>query len=288
MKATTLLAGFILAAQITQASTFTIGGFTFDDADSVRTARIVEGPLSLRDFSNKRFGKYSEEFITGIDSHANSFKDFPRQKSIGKLLGRGASDSARHLSFPENTDRMPVPNVHRCTVELTWEDQGVKNLKGDDFVIFESGGWEGFAVSVRKAGSNEFTPYRYQFANSYDGVQMVNAVAFDLEKFGLADGEMITAIRIRNLFNSHARMGPDKVDDASGQGNVVYPGSPNYGQAFLLRSKAEGSEFSVDHLGSDLIFATGLHSIEKAPATAATPAAASTTAAEATPSTTKQ
>lgn len=256
-------------APLSHAGVFKIGGYVFNEANAVTTAVIVEGPLTLQKNSSPRFGRYSESFINSLDTKVNEFHAFDRSKSLGRLLGGySTSDLARHISFPEPGDYSPMPNVHRCTVEITWKDYGLPNNQGDDFVVFEVGSWEGFALAVRKAGSDKFTEYRYQFANSVDATHNVNAVAFDLSKFGLKDGDVISAIRIRNLFNAEAAIGADKVDGASGEGFVIYPGDPKYKDAHPLRSKAGGPEFRVDQLGADIVYLVGLHNVQplKAPA----------------------
>lgn len=284
IKTTIFVSAITLAATLARADLVRIGGVTFDQNNSAKTAMIVEGPVTLANHSNKEFGRYSEEYLTSPESRANSFRGFDRGKSVGRLLGRYGGDLARHISFPSPSDNFPgagIPNVHRCGIELTWGENGLPNGSGPDFAVYEAGTWEGFAVAVRKAGSGEFTGYRYHFPNAADKYHGVNVVSFDLSKFGLAEGETISAIRIRNVFNSRARGGGDKVDQESGEGWVIYPGDPRYKEAYMLREKPAGAEFPLDRLGADIVYVVGLQNVvplksqnAAAPAPAVAPVAA--------------
>ena len=262
-----------LAVNLANAGVVTIGGVSFDEANSVQTAAIVEGPVTLGDHSNRNFARFGENFISSTASHENEFAHFDRSKSIGRLLGRGGNgDYARHVSFGGPAETSPMGNVNRSTIELTWGDRGLVNQKGPDFVVFESGNYEVFAVSGRKASSSDFSSFRYQFANDYDKFHGVNVVAFDLSDLGFADGEVCSAIRIRNVFNSMARAGGDRVDNESGQGKVVYPSDPNYKAAFPMRIKAGGRLVNSDELDADIVYVAGLHNLVPLPAPATTAA----------------
>jgi hypothetical protein len=262
------------------AGTFTIGGFKFDEKNTVQIATLAEGE-TLSVHSSSRFGKYSENYVTNTVTRENEFAKFDRSKSVGRLMGLKNSsrhDLAQYVSMPDLKNTPPAPNKGRCVVELSWKaGLGLKNGLGADFVVFEAGNWEGFAVAVQKAGAKEFTPYRYQFAVSKDPIHDVNAVSFDLSDFGLAEGDMIGAIRIRNLFNSTASVGADKVDNATGQGNVVTPGESGYETASTLLQKPGGQEFPTSRLSADIVYVAVLHDVEALqivePATPAAPAA---------------
>ena len=138
---------------------------------------------------------------------------------------------------------------------------GAENKDGFDLVVYETGTFEPFSLSVRKAGSDVFTQPRYHFSNYFDPVHNVNAVAFDLTDFGLAKGEKIDAVRIRNVFNSYSRHGSDRVDDPSGQGTVVYPGDPGYANSHRLLTERDGREFKTEQLDADLLYIVALHDI---------------------------
>ena len=253
----------VFITQLAHAEFFKIAGFTFDEANTIRTASIVEGPLTVVDRSNSKFGRFSEEYATNINGHINEFRNFDRSRSVGRLLGRqSANDYARHIGLAEPGDTAPMQNVHRTTVELTWGGAaGLPNKPGADFVIFESGLPEAYVVSVRKAGSSEFSHPRYQFVDSVDKLHNANATAFDISKFGLGENDVITAIRIRSVFSSLARNGGDRVDDASGQGTILYPGDPQYKGGSPILNKAGGREFKPDELGADIVYVAGLHNL---------------------------
>ncbi|MDB6024533.1 MAG: Autotransporter-associated beta strand repeat protein, partial [Verrucomicrobiales bacterium] len=269
---------FTLTSTIS-AGVFKIGGFTFDEKNTVTTAIIVEGSQELKDHTSSRFGRFSEEYVTDPTSRTNEFERFNRAKSLGRLLGRSGSgkskDHARYISFPDIKESPPTPNVDRCSIELTWgAGMGLPNGPGKDFVVFEHANFQGFEVAVQKTGAASPSAYRYQFANSKDSLHEANAVAFDLSDFGLTEGEMITAIRIRNIFNSKAEQGADKVDQESGQGNVVYPKDPGYEKAFTLREKSGGDEYSESSLSADVLYVAALRNVEavKLPEPPPTPA----------------
>lgn len=326
-----LLAATCLASTV-NADVFTIATFTFNEANAVRSAEIVEGPQNLRDYRNDEFTKRSNLDIILDPNNPTPekiYKYFDRSRCVGQLLSRGDNKGiARCITFPEKATAPPTPNVDSSTIEFTWGHSDLRNisgwdggpdllnkLKGDrgeqlreelltmpsavgasrgpegdaigansrsllspsrqqylvgwalenkdgvDFVVYESGTYEPFSVSVRKAGTEVFTQPRYQFSNYFDPVHNVNAVAFDLTDFGLAPGDMIDAIRIRNVFNTYSRHGSDRVDDPSGQGTVVYPGDPGYGSSHQLLTERDGREFKTEQLDADLVYVVGLHDI---------------------------
>lgn len=262
IKVVTSVSALLLSAFFSNAEVFKIGGFTFDDANAVKKAVVVEGPLTLRDFGSGAFARYNDSYIDVPGERINQYRNFDHSKSIGRLLGRSSSSGlSRHITLPQVKDTLPAANIHRSSIELTWQDHGLRNEAGTDFVIYEVGSWEGFSVSVRKAGSDQFSAPRYQFANATDKLHQVNAVGFELTDFGIADGETVAAIRIRNLFSAKSRAGSDRVDHESGQGKVVYPTDPNYNSAFPIKTKAGGAEFTPELLGADLVYAVALHDI---------------------------
>ncbi len=261
MKSNLLAAvGAFLFVSNLSAGVFAIAGFTFDERNAVTYGAVIQG-RALQVHSSTRFGMYNPEYISDSNIRTNHFSEFNRSQSAGRLLnayhGSGHRDFARAISLPAR------PGAERSVLQFGWnEGQTLRNSAGNDFVIFESGTWEGFAVAVRKEGSKTFSHYRYQFQTSRDELHLVNAVAFDLSDFGLTDGEKITAIRISNLMNSSGPTGADKVDDSSGQGNVITASNPTYHKAFLLRENPGGPEFPSDRLDADILYVTALHNIE--------------------------
>lgn len=274
-------AGLLAAAFTANAGLFIIGGVEFDSDNSAQTGAIVEGLIHIEDHSSRVFARIEAEPKVLTGDRVNPFIIFDRGKSIGRLLGREsrkADDRARYVSFPEKGVPGPQPNKDRVTIELTWGKFGIRNDKGPDFAVFEVGSYEAFAVAVRKAGSLDFTFYRYQFAHQSDPVHGVNSVVFDLSSFGVAEGEIIDAIRIRNVFNSEAKGGnADKVDNAIGEGRVIYPTDPDYAIGHKLLSSPRGSEFRTESLDADLIYAVSLQKLvllgQPAPAAPAAPPA---------------
>lgn len=242
-----------------------IAGFSFNPSNAVKRVFIAEGPANLKVRVSALFAPQRKS-RTGPQRFSD-YANFDRSQTIGQLL-RSNDGSARrgsgamHVMFPDIESSPPTPNVDRCTIEMNWAGAKLRNQHGDDFVVYEVDHWEGFAVSVQKAGSTQWTPYRYQFHNSSDAGHVVIAVAFDLSNFGLRDGEMISAIRIRNLFSSKSA-GADKVDNVSGQGNVIYAKDPKYKSGFPLLMKRGGKEFPPDLLDGDIVYVVGLHDIEQ-------------------------
>ena len=268
--------GLSLASSGT-AAVFKIAGFSFDEKNSVTTVSIVEGTRDLKDHSTTHFGRFSETYVKNPTSKVNEFAKFNRGNSIARLMGRNGNskgkDYARFVSFPDAKETPPTPNVDRCTMELTWgSGTGLQNGSGKDFVVFEHASFQGFEVAVQKAGDAVPTSFIYQFQGPKDSIHEVNAVAYDLSDFGVAEGEMITAIRIRNIFNSKAPAGADKVDNESGQGNIVYPKDPGYDKAFTLREKAGGEEFTERGLSADIVYVTALRDVEPVKLAEPTPA----------------
>src|SRR5688500_2385476 len=85
---TTVLASSFLAANVSQAALYKIGGYIFDEANTARTAAIVEGPVTLGDASNKEFGRWGEDYVSSPDTRINDFDKFNRNKSVACLMGR--------------------------------------------------------------------------------------------------------------------------------------------------------------------------------------------------------
>lgn len=246
-----------------------LSGYTINPSNSVKTVLIVEGPANLKLSSSRSFNAAS---VAGFSSRKRVVETNPTvqldpNQSIGKLLHPRNSKNPSHVMFPDLDYAPPTPNTHRSAIELTWGGNELRNKPGNDFVVYEVAEWEGFAVAVQRNG--QWTPYRYQFTNGMDVARQINAVAFDLSSFGLKENETITAIRIRNLFNSKAAVGADKVDDASGQGTVIYPNNPKYKSAYPLLKKSGGKEFETELLDADIVYVIGLHDIESSTKVAA-------------------
>ncbi|MEC4895289.1 MAG: PEP-CTERM sorting domain-containing protein [Oscillatoria sp. PMC 1051.18] len=233
-----------------RAASFTVGGYTWDEANTVTSAEVVEGDLA---------------FDLGFRTAFNPGSSFDPSKSIGQLLGfESGGPSATSVPFPDSNSTEALPNVDRATIELSWGGLLLPNFDGEDFVIYEAGSAtspEGFSVSVFNTLTNEWTNKRYEFFDSFDQPNGVLATAFDLDDFGLDSDALISAIRITNLFNSEAANGADKVDDPSGEGNVLFAGNAGYEDGFALLNTANGSEYPTGSLDTDLVYLAGLHDI---------------------------
>jgi hypothetical protein len=258
------VAALALACSIARcpADVFTIAGMSFDTANSVQTGAIVEGTINIMDHSSKIFARIEQASKVASGDIVNPYLTFDRSVSLGRLLGRQArwaDDRSRYISFPEKGVRGAVPNKDRVTIELTWGKNGLPNRSGPDLVVYEVGTYEPFAVAVRKVGATEFSPYRYNFAFQADPTHGVNSVVFELSAFGVAEGEIIDTIRIRNVFNSEHVAGADKVDAAIGEGRVLYPTDVEYVGGHKLLSTVRGDEFRTDSLDADLVYVAGLH-----------------------------
>lgn len=124
-----------------EAATFTVGGFTWNQANSVSTAEIVQGSIE------------EAAFITPF---GQGLTEFDPSQSVGQLLGYNPNPAySSSVPFPESNGNLIVPNQDRATIKLTWDNRLLPNLAGDDFVIYESGNSdapEGFSVSVLKYG----------------------------------------------------------------------------------------------------------------------------------------
>ncbi|MFQ4139138.1 hypothetical protein PGN35_022780 [Nodosilinea sp. PGN35] len=219
-------------------ATFTIAGFTFDDADLVTEGTIVSGAAQTEFFGS---GLQVPELL---------------DNTVGSLLGGGVGQS------------IALGNLfNRSTIELTWaEGLGPVNRAGDDFVVFENGfarAPEDYAVAVRSAGTGQFTPFRYELVDSYDETAISGpndgtglfATAFDLSDFGLAPGEAIDAVQIVNLLPI------DTVAGADGQGVVTL----NQTRGFNLLAGLLPGPFPLGKSDPDITLVAGLNSSSTLP-----------------------
>jgi hypothetical protein len=246
--------------------TFTFADIKVSQFNSVTSAGQVEGGGSVHVTECVAFavGPDYKWHAMPRPGKANPSMDFDPSRTVGRLLhggGEALNGKALAASFPETRGDYGRANRDRVTIELDWSGAGVENLPGPDFVVFEAGPFEPFAVSVKVRGSNRFTEPRYQFASTCDPANNVNAVLFDLSDFRLPEGEVITAIRIRNVFNLHARAGADKVDNPRGEGRIIYPSDWDYAYGFMLRRELGGQEFEDDELDADIVYVAALHNV---------------------------
>lgn len=216
----------------------TIAGFTFDENDLVTGGSLIAG------------GTETLLFSSGLQ--LPSLLD----NTVGFLLGGNNGDS---IDLGDD--------INRSEIELTWDTGfGLSNQAGNEFIIYENGGLgapEGYAVSVRSFDTGLFTPFRYQFFDTFDDFAVatpfdglgVFATRFDLSDFGIASGDFIDAIRIVNL------VATDTVDGSDGQGEVDFTGT----SGFTPRDEAGGSAFATDKLDPDITLVAGLNAVEELP-----------------------
>lgn len=210
---------------------FTIAGFTFEENDLVADGSIVEGAST------------TQLFLSGLQ-----FPDL-LDNTVGSLVGGS------------NGQSIALGNLfNRSTLELTWDDgAGPINQAGDDFVVYENGfanGPEYYAVAVRSATTGRFTPFRYETFDGYDESAIsgpddgtgLYATAFDLSDFGLASGEAIDAIQIKNLAAT------DIASDIFDQGLVGLTDT----NGFNVLSDFFQRPFTLDKFDPDITLVAGL------------------------------
>ncbi|MFB2839074.1 PEP-CTERM sorting domain-containing protein [Floridanema evergladense] len=209
-----------------KAATFSLGGYTWDSANSVVGGSIVSGSQNISGFA----------------------ASFVENQTVGSILG-----------FGSNTSVDLGNSTNRGVIELNWgEGKSLANATGKDFVVYENGsatfgnlgGPEAFAVAVRKVGQNTFSEFLYQFSSGFE--PSVFATGFDLSDFGLGENEEIDAIRIMNLIAT------DKVSNTDGQGFV--------GGNFAPQTGSQGSgNYESDKFDADITYVVGLNSPKSVP-----------------------
>ncbi len=214
--------------------TYTVAGWTWNPGDAVTDGSIISGESTISTF-------------------ASGFLESENQPLAKQTVGS--------LLFNQSNDSLTLGNnISRSQIELTWGGQGLINSPGNDFVVYENGDLnqpEGYAVAVRIAGSDTFTPFRYEFYDTFEGQLTGNpqagvlATAFDLSDFGLANGQFIDAIQIINLQ-------PDDLVNGNGQGFLGTSGTTPL-------NPSTGQPFALDKLDPDITFVAGLHTLQTLP-----------------------
>ncbi|HEY9850639.1 MAG TPA: hypothetical protein V6D28_14325 [Leptolyngbyaceae cyanobacterium] len=227
--------GILLAiAQPATAATFSVGGYSWDVANSVTTGKIIQG--------QEQTSAYGASFGPNDPSVNN--------RTIGRLIESNTAPNNSY-SFTLGKD-----NQTESIIELGWgKGMSLANQDGNDVVIYESGGSgepEAYAVAVKKVGSSGFTNYLYQFSSGYwDSYSF--ATAIDFSNFGLNKGEQIEAIRIKNLISS------DMVQGQDGQGFLGGQYQPKVGPNGLE------PDYSIGKFDADITFVAGLHAPRAVP-----------------------
>ncbi len=224
---------------------FTLAGFTFDDTLGPTTVVPVP-PTRIFDYDSFAF---SAQFIP-VSLAGN---DFDINNTVGiQLIGSQIGQNVGGTSVPLGD------NFFRGALELNWGGSpGVTNNEGDDFVVYENGspnGPEAYMIAVRETGAEDFTGFRYEFADDVvqrlpsagTDIAQVLSTGFDLTDFGLADGATIDAIIASNL------RPVDRVDDAVGQGNVIVGGGSGFDP--LTGPQGNGGTYDSNGFDPDLTY----------------------------------
>jgi len=139
-------------------------------------------------------------------------KGFDPRLSIGYLDGSGSG--ARALNLPLYNEG----SMMRHGVSLSWSGNRMgANLQGPEFLVFESGegvdggkdsrGPELFMVRVRKAATQQWTPWFHKGTNLFQVYSKRTAAgayvtAFDLAELGLSFGDSVDRLEIANMVRS--------------------------------------------------------------------------------------
>jgi hypothetical protein len=215
----------VLTVAKATAEMVTVAGVTFDTDNSVTAAVLsTEGVLSVAFVNWTVTGPLG---TTDVGDH------------IGVLLGGGPMGQTVDI-----TAGTPG-TAGRNHITLTWASgEVVENLPGDDIHVFEEGAVfsptqifpEPYGVAVRQAGSPTFTGHRFQHVDAGDSAVNMIRTSFDISDFGLPGGALVGAIEIISLHNADATTPPfleDRVDSASGQGNLTLDAGNSVGFGLL-------------------------------------------------------
>jgi len=231
------IALLLTTPQPAAAQVFTVGGYSWDAANGPTRAFPVQ-PDNVGGFSFS-----DSDFLYNQPS-------FDRTRTIGWMMNGSPTGRARYVELGNS--------VNRQIILVDWEGKRLPNLSGEDFVVYEVGSLgapEGFMVAVRKKGATEFSPWRYEFANSFTTGYNVFATAYNLSDFGLQEGESIDAIMIANLIEA------DRVDSPSGQGNVILGGGTGYVPMQGPQSATPNQPYPTTRFDPDIVYVAALHNI---------------------------
>ena len=230
---------------VANGDTFTLAGFTFDD---------TLGPTQVVPVPPSNVGSYAGfSFSAQFIPVSNQGNDFDINLTVGiQLLGSEPGQNNGGTSVPLGD------TFFQGTLELNWGGApGVTNNPGDDFVVYENGspnGPEAYMIAVRETGAQTFSMFRYEFADDVvqvlpsagTNIAQVLSTGFDLSDFGIAEGGSIDAIWAANLVPN------DRVDDVSGQGNVILGGGSGFQP--LTGPQGEGGTFNINGFDPDLTY----------------------------------
>ena len=212
MKASLRLAVTIVACIPicpTGADVFSFGGHTWDQTHTPdRVSFIGEGQT----LGGAIFSEGLPQEVTRSVDFPKTDKGFDPRLSIGYLDGSGSG--ARALNLPLYNEG----SMMRHGVSLSWSGNRMgANLQGPEFLVFESGegidggkdsrGPELFMVRVRKAATQQWTPWFHKGTNLFQAYSKRTAsgayvTAFDLAELGLSFGDSVDRLEIANMVRS--------------------------------------------------------------------------------------
>ncbi|MFO0712916.1 MAG: hypothetical protein U0353_23885 [Sandaracinus sp.] len=229
-------------------STITVVGSSWDTADALRSAALVEGGIELSFAINTPGALLLAPELT-----------------LGNLLVPPATSSPQAAALPfVGGDPALEPNVNRVAFEVGWDSSFVVyDGPGDDFVVIEQGDPvtepEAFTVSVRDARTGIWSRRRWEFHDAFSAEDRLFATRYDLAQLGVPRG-VIDRIRIESVFGADAAQ-PDRVTDPRGEGFVIRGDEADWSGASTLLLTAGGSAVPVNLLDADLVWVASLHSL---------------------------
>jgi len=169
-----------------------------------------------------------------------------QNQAIG-TLGWGLSANAG-VAMGDTNDAHAI----RGTFRMSLSGRLIKDVTGADLYVSETGsngGPEAFMLRVSTDGGATFTPWQYRQAQVQydpDGDGACDFfTGFDLvSDFGLAAGSLVSHVEIQNANAT------DRVDNASGQGRVVFAGDSGYSSASTLTAGALNSAGNIAYSNS--------------------------------------
>jgi hypothetical protein len=193
----------------TGADVFSFGGHTWDQNHTPdRLSFIGEGQT----LGGAIFSEGLPQEVTRSVDFPNTDKGFNPRLSIGYLDGSGSG--ARALNLPLYNEG----SMMRHGVSLSWSGNRMgANLQGPEFLVFESGegvggdkdsrGPELFMVRVRRAATQQWTPWFHKGTNLFQAYSKRTAAgayvtAFDLTELGLSFGDSVDRLEIANMVRS--------------------------------------------------------------------------------------
>ncbi len=211
-------------------------------------------------------------FAIGLPSNVTRPVEFPSNwKGFRANLSLGSEDPARPGPRALNLPLYDDGTSMRHGVTLSWSGNRVlPNMKGEDFVVYESGEGEGsradkigpelYMVRVRNAVTSVWSPWYHKGTDRFQiygkrGSAGAYAAGFDLDDFGVKFGGLIDRIQIANMTRSDRLIGK---------------GVPFRGQVLFVSDDGEGrvprpvASFLLSYeskllYGPDLLYVASLH-----------------------------